>query len=220
MGRPPAAEREARRVQRREVLLDAAVAAVARHGEGVTMTAMAATAGVTKPVLYRYFGDRAGLYRAISERFAAGVVDALREAVGGRPAGRAALARAVDAYLAYLEANTALYRFCVTRVPAADPTAPARLRGFVHHLTDAVAAWLREALGPGAAPGTAEVLAAAVTGAVHAAADRWLGQGRPRRAELASALVELLWGGLAGSAAAGPGGAAGGARPAATSQRS
>jgi AcrR family transcriptional regulator len=219
-GRPPAAERDARRAQRRAALLDAAVAAVARHGEAATMTAMAAAAGVTKPVLYRYFGDRAGLYRAISERFAAGVVGALREAVAGRPAGRAALARAVDAYLAYLEANVALYRFCVTRVPAADPSAPARLRGFLHDLTDAVAAWLREVLDPDTTPATAEVLAAAVTGAVHAAADRWLGQGRPPRAALAAVLVELLWDGLGGGVAAAPAGVAGGAHRAATSQRS
>lgn len=175
------------------------------------MSAMAAAAGVTKPVLYRYFGDRAGLYRAISERFATGIVAALGEAVGERPAGRASLARAVDAYLAYLEANVALYRFCLTRVPAADPSAPARLRGFLHELTDAVAGWLQEALGPAAAGGTAEVLAAAITGAVHAAADRWLCQGRPGRAELAAVLVELLSGGLAAGATATPTRLAGGA---------
>lgn len=161
------------------------------------MTQMAAEAGVTKPVLYRYFGDRAGLYRAISEQFAAGVVSALREAVGTAPAGRAALQRAIDAYLAYLESNEPLYRFCITRVPVADPAASARLRGFVNHLSDAVATWLQEALPSGVDRSMAEALAAAVTGAVHAAADRWLTQRLPPRPALVAGLVDLLWDGLA-----------------------
>ena len=32
------------------------------------MNVIAAEAGITKPILYRHFGDKGGLYRALAER--------------------------------------------------------------------------------------------------------------------------------------------------------
>lgn len=59
------------RVVVRAELADAAVRAIERCGEGVSMDDIAAEAGVSKPKLYRHFGDKAGLYRSVGSKFGA-----------------------------------------------------------------------------------------------------------------------------------------------------
>ena len=55
--------------ERREQLLDAALALVAKRGyEGVSMEGVAREAGVTKPVVYDLFGSLADLLEALLER--------------------------------------------------------------------------------------------------------------------------------------------------------
>src|SRR5437870_2004883 len=63
-------DRSAQRADRREALLTAAIGGIRKHGPSASMDALAAEAGITKPILYRHFGDRAGLVKAIAERFA------------------------------------------------------------------------------------------------------------------------------------------------------
>ncbi len=55
----------------RAELADAAVRAIERCGQDVSMEDIAAEAGVSKPKLYRHFGDKAGLYRAVGSRLGA-----------------------------------------------------------------------------------------------------------------------------------------------------
>ena len=81
--------------QRRRELLEAADRVVLRDGPQASMNAIAAEAGITKPILYRHFGDKSGLYRALAKRH----TDALlRRASGsGRRAFRAPRAGRGDA---------------------------------------------------------------------------------------------------------------------------
>ncbi|BFO19525.1 hypothetical protein SHKM778_59130 [Streptomyces sp. KM77-8] len=44
--------------RRRRELLEAADRVVLRDGPGASMNAIAAEAGITKPILYRHFGDK------------------------------------------------------------------------------------------------------------------------------------------------------------------
>ncbi len=55
--------REARRAE----LVAAAVAAIDEHGSDASIAQIAASAGVSKPVLYRYFADKDDLYRAVGQ---------------------------------------------------------------------------------------------------------------------------------------------------------
>lgn len=59
---------EQRAARRRRELLDAADRVVLRDGPGASMNAIAAEAGITKPILYRHFGDKGGLYSALAKR--------------------------------------------------------------------------------------------------------------------------------------------------------
>jgi len=200
VGRPPAAEREARRRDRAEVLLDAAEAAVRDQGEAVTMAEMAARAGITKPVLYRYFGDRSGLYEALAVRYATGLLGELRQAMAQRPAGRATLEEGIDAYLRYTEANVQLYRFLATRLPAADPAGQKLVSGFLTGMADEVSRILRESLQLAGIEARATMLLGyAITGSVQMGAEAWISeQGRMGRSQAVTNLTDLVWHGLIG----------------------
>ncbi|MGZ6792170.1 MAG: TetR family transcriptional regulator, partial [Mycobacteriales bacterium] len=110
-----AADRDARR----ESLLAAADRVVQRDGASASMAAIAAEAGITKPILYRHFGDKGGLYAALAERHTDTLLDALVDALtaGGPP--RARVLRTVDTYLAAIEAQPQVYRFLVQSEEAA-----------------------------------------------------------------------------------------------------
>jgi len=56
----------ARWADQRERLLQAARRAIHRGGPHVSMEQIAAEAGITKPIVYRHFGDRRGLAQALS----------------------------------------------------------------------------------------------------------------------------------------------------------
>src|SRR4051794_16988985 len=66
---------------RRQQLVDATVAAVAKHGAGVGMDEIAAEARTSKTVVYRHFADRAELYVAVCTRVAAQLLPKLRAAM-------------------------------------------------------------------------------------------------------------------------------------------
>ena len=55
------------RLARRVELVEATLKAIRRHGAGVGMDEIAAEAGTSKTVIYRHFGDKAGLYLAVVE---------------------------------------------------------------------------------------------------------------------------------------------------------
>src|SRR3954469_3087294 len=98
---------------RREQLVDAAVAAVGKHGAGVGMEEIAAEAGTSKTVVYRHFTDRTDLHVAVCSRVADQLLPKLREAMGSSIEPRQMVAAAIETYLIFLEADPELYRFVV-----------------------------------------------------------------------------------------------------------
>ncbi|MEU0359569.1 TetR/AcrR family transcriptional regulator [Streptomyces cyaneofuscatus] len=76
------------RARREEQILAAAMDEFGRHGHAsASMAAIAGRVGVTKPMLYTYFGSKDGLYLACLDRVAPRLVTAIEEAMAGeRPA--------------------------------------------------------------------------------------------------------------------------------------
>src|SRR3954447_25713758 len=99
--------------RRRRELLEAAERVVLRDGPAASMNAIAAEAGITKPILYRHFGDKAGLYVALADRHIETLMERLREALTRPVSRRARTEAAIDAWLGLVEGNPALYRFLV-----------------------------------------------------------------------------------------------------------
>ena len=65
---------------RREELLDAADTVIRRVGSKASAALIAKEAGVTKPIIYRHFGDLSDLYRALAIRHQERLTDYLRTA--------------------------------------------------------------------------------------------------------------------------------------------
>lgn len=202
---------ESHRLKRRRQLVEAALKAIQRHGPGVGMDEIAATAGTSKTVLYRHLGDRAGLYRAVVEAVDETILADLRAARASGDDIVSRIAAMVRSYLFMVERDPEIYRFVMTRpleTTELDPRDP------VGELTGRIGEQLTEVLGEHlAATGhedttlLAPVWAHGIVGLVRAAADHWLltsGSSRtapdPSADDVTRAVVALIRPALTGSA--------------------
>ncbi|MFF5565269.1 TetR family transcriptional regulator [Streptomyces sp. NPDC012623] len=197
------AEQQRSARQRRRQLLEAADRVVLRDGPHASMNAIAAEAGITKPILYRHFGDKGGLYRALAKRHTDALLDALRTALDA-PAGRRERVEAtLDTYLAAIEARPQVYRFLMH--PAEEAHLPEQgfdvgrhsaplLRRLGEELAEVIAE--RVDLGRDSEQ-LARVWGHGIVGMMHGAGDWWLGERPCPRAQLVHSLADLLWGRLA-----------------------
>lgn len=87
-------------------MLDAAEHVFARHSfQAASMEEIARRSGITKALLYQYFGSKDGLYEATVERGRAQLFAALATAVEAQPTGGARLLAVVRGYFDYVAAN-------------------------------------------------------------------------------------------------------------------
>jgi AcrR family transcriptional regulator len=198
--------------QRRRELLDAADRVVLREGPGASMNAIAAEAGITKPILYRHFGDKGGLYAALAKRHTDALLESLRAALDAPADRRTRVEQTLDTYLAAIEARPQVYRFLMHP----SEGGPQGEGGFdvgrhsaplLRRLGEELARFIDERLdlGPGGQQ-LARVWGHGMVGMMHAAGDWWLGERPCSRAELVHSLADLLWGRLvdASNQAGGP----------------
>jgi AcrR family transcriptional regulator len=160
------------------------------------MDAMAAEAGITKPILYRHFGDRAGLIAAVANRFGDELVARLSESLGrpGSPRGR--IEAAVRAYLGFIEEDPALYGFLTQWAHMPSVLESGIIERVATVLQSAISETLTEA-GIDARP--AETWAYGVVGMMHFAGAHWVSTvGQPREPLIAD-LVSLVTDGLLGA---------------------
>lgn len=192
-----AARRAASRERKRERLLHSAIAVVRREGPAVSMDAIAREAGVTKPIVYRAFGDREGLTAAVADRFAGELAESLERAIADEPDDRCRVSGAIDTYLAFIEREPAIVRFLVHRGLADVEQSGVAMSGFVRRVAAIITRALGEAMRErGLDSGAAEPWAYAITGAVHLAGDWWLERQTMPRVRLVEYLTTLVWDGM------------------------
>ncbi|MEW2528170.1 MULTISPECIES: TetR family transcriptional regulator [unclassified Streptomyces] len=202
--------------QRRRELLEAADRVVLRDGPGASMNAIAAEAGITKPILYRHFGDKGGLYAALAKRHTDALLASLRAALDAPAERRERVEATLDTYLAAIEARPQVYRFLMHPSEAVS-SGEVSGEGFdvglhsaplLRRLGEELAEVIEERvdLGPQSAE-LARVWGHGIVGMMHAAGDWWLGERPCPRAQLVRSLADLLWGRLAaaGNRVGGPG---------------
>jgi AcrR family transcriptional regulator len=110
------AHREARRAD----LVEAAVAAIDRHGPAAGVDEIAAAAGVSKPVLYRYFADKADLHAAVGSWGAALVLERLLPTLEAEAPVEQRVRAGVSAYLATIEQHPNVFLLLVRHRVAGD----------------------------------------------------------------------------------------------------
>lgn len=195
MSKPRDAKR-ARRAARRAELLDACVGAIREHGPGVSMEQMAAAGDVTKPILYRHFGDRDGLVAAIGASFAEQLTADLASSLAADAGPRDLLESTIDRFVRFVEADPNLYRFLVRQALRRDDGVMA-VTGLIETISNQVAVVIGEEMRRlGLDSGAAEPWAYGIVGLVRQAADWWLERQTMPRARLVAYLTDLLWDGL------------------------
>src|SRR5437764_5002623 len=104
MSRITSSRRRLPRAERIPLILDVAYDEFAHLGyDGVSMTRLAARAGVTKPVVYRYFGSKDGLCAACARRLGVAMMAEVSAAIDpGLPTDRRLWA-GIRAYLRFIE---------------------------------------------------------------------------------------------------------------------
>ncbi len=180
------------RIERRRELVESALRAIRREGPGVGMDDIAAEAGTSKPVLYRHFGDRVGLYLAVVEKVAQNILADLHTSVGWqRPDD---LSRMVDemasSYLGLVERDPDIYRFVINRPLVDRPLTDDPVNGLTNRIGDQVATVL---CGHGYEPERASTLGHGLVGFVRGAAAQWVAGGMTRARDAVVADISALF---------------------------
>jgi AcrR family transcriptional regulator len=187
-------ERRRRRERRREQLLDAADRVVHASGNGFSMDEIASEAGITKPVLYRHFGDKDGLHEALTERYIGELEQVLRPATETDDP-RSRLAAIIDAYLSYVEREPDRYRFLLAA--AEQPRTATLVAEFRRdHIGGCAFTSVGKLERAGLDPGFAEPWAQCVSGMIRAAGASWLESRSLPRQRLVDYLTTILWDGF------------------------
>lgn len=195
------------REERRRELIKVARKAVHALGSDASMDEIAAAAGTSKSVFYRYFGDKAGLQKAVGEVVLLQMERRIAEAAQSAQTPRQGLFAMVSAYLQMAETSPNVYTF-VTQNPATDGGSPHTLAtaGALGHFSDAVSdmiagpmrAYLKEDRGREAVLG---YWPTAAIGLVRNAGELWLhspsSPGKPAQDVMARQITAWLCVGIA-----------------------
>jgi AcrR family transcriptional regulator len=160
------------------------------------MEQIARAGGVTKPILYRHFGDRDGLINAIAERCSADLLSTVTMPLAADASARELLRSTVDSYIAFIERETSLYRFMVQHPPERGGRANG-MRSLIDRIAQQVALVAADRLRLAGRDTRAAVpWAYGMVGMVHQAGDWWVDHQVMTRESLVNDLVTLLWDGL------------------------
>jgi AcrR family transcriptional regulator len=197
------------RAERERQMLETARALFAERGyAAVTMDEVAAAVGVTKPLLYTYFGNKDRLYLACMRPAGDALLETVVAAIEATDTPPAALRAGIHAFFAFIDADRDAWRVLFDEtLPAGGEVA----RGVLEYrarLEDLVLAALlaQMPLGRGGPRVRAEVaaLSAALLGAAEALGRWWLRTGAMTAAEAAELLATTVEPGLRDRAAGRP----------------
>ncbi|GII64622.1 hypothetical protein Skr01_47070 [Sphaerisporangium krabiense] len=183
--------------ERREQLIRVSRALFAEKGfDGTSIEEIAASAKVSKPVVYEHFGGKEGIYAVVVDREMQRLLSLVAVALNaGHPKIR--LERAALALLQYVEESSEGFRILVRDSHAASGT------GTFASLINDIASQVEDVLADqfadrGYLPTLAPMYAQMLVGMVALTGQWWLDARRPDREEVAAHLVNLAWNGLTG----------------------
>jgi AcrR family transcriptional regulator len=180
-GKATSGERLAR-VERERLMLGAAGEAFATHGfHGSSMDEIARAAGITKPMLYRYFGSKEGLYAAYLQMTGRELVDKVRAPETRDQSPQVRLRAGLQAFLTYVKEHRA--GWTVLHGETASP-GDAEIAREIAELRGRIIRMLTTLFGD-------EAFAHAFTGAAESLATWWVNQPQPSIDEGTAILMRI-----------------------------
>ncbi|MFC4008335.1 TetR family transcriptional regulator [Nonomuraea purpurea] len=183
--------------ERREQLVHISRTLFAEKGfDGTSVEEIAATAQVSKPVVYEHFGGKEGIYAVVVDREMQKLLGMITEALSASHS-LVKLERAALALLQYIEESSEGFRILVRDSHAASGT------GTFASLISEIASQVEDVLADefsarGYDPKLAPMYAQMLVGMVALTGQWWLDVRKPGREEVAAHLVNLSWNGLTG----------------------
>ncbi|GAA0940522.1 hypothetical protein GCM10009560_51890 [Nonomuraea longicatena] len=183
--------------ERREQLIRISRTLFAEKGfDGTSIEEIAATAQVSKPVVYEHFGGKEGVYAVVVDREMQKLLGLITEALAASHS-LIKLERAALALLQYIEESSEGFRILVRDSHAASGT------GTFASLISEIASQVEDVLADefssrGYDRKLAPMYAQMLVGMVALTGQWWLDVRRPGREEVAAHLVNLAWNGLTG----------------------
>jgi AcrR family transcriptional regulator len=184
------------RAERRAELVEAAVRAIDREGPDVPLAEIAREAGVSKPVLYRYFADKDQLHVAVGNWSADQVLERVVPALLSDKPVRERIQIGVSGYLGVIAAHPEVFRLLVRHRSDSDPLADGKAR-IAAVVTRIFGEALRRA---GADASGAEVWANGVVGTCLAVGEWWVEHGTMSRKAVDQYLALFVWHAVDGAA--------------------
>ena len=182
------------REARREEFIQAALRALARHGPEFGMEHVAAEAGVTKPVLYRHFTDKADLFVALGQRGTELLFDRLIPALNNEQAPVPRIRKSLDAYFSIIEEHPNLYRLLIRRPFGRDVVADDK-----ELIGNALATLLGDYLRAfDLDSGAAEPWGHGIVGLVQNVSEWWLERRSMSRDAVVEYLTQIIWAAIDG----------------------
>lgn len=177
------------REKRYAALVAASVRAIDRHGPEVAITTIAAEAGVSKPVLYRYFSDKDELHAAVGRWGAAEVVAGMMPAFLVDTTVRERIRGAMDAYLQVIAEHPQVFNLLVRQRGGHDPLADGKAR-IVESINQVLSGSLHRL---GVQAGGLEVWSQGMVGLALNTGEWWLETQTLSRAEARDQLADFIW---------------------------
>ncbi|HEY0317084.1 MAG TPA: helix-turn-helix domain-containing protein [Solirubrobacterales bacterium] len=188
------------RDDRMEQTLTAARALFAERGyAAVTMDEIAAAIGVTKPLLYNYFGNKERLYTACMERAGDSLTATVADAVAATASPGDALGAGVRAFFSFLDSDRAAWAVLFDETLPRGGEVAERVASYRGRILDLVSASMLTQLPQGrrdAARVEIEALSVALLGAAEALARWWLHTEALSAEEAADLLISTIEPGL------------------------
>ncbi|EWC63615.1 Transcriptional regulator, TetR family [Actinokineospora spheciospongiae] len=188
------------RAARREEFVEAALRALNEHGPDLGMEHVAAEAGVTKPVLYRHFTDKADLFLALGHRGTEILFERLIPAMNSEEAPLPRIRKCLDAFFSIIEEYPSLYRLLV-RSTFADRRMDADIvaedkRVIANALSTLLGDYLRAFQMDS---GGAEVWGHGIVGMVQNVGEWWLERRTMSRDAVVEYLTQTIWAAIDGT---------------------
>lgn len=189
------------RVQRRAEFVEAALHALDEHGPELAMEDVAAAAGVTKPVLYRHFEDKADLYEALGQRGTEILFSRLVPAINAELAPVPRIRTALDAFFTVIEEHPNLYRLLARGTFAGKPADSDVVAEDKELIATALSALLGDYMRMfGMDSGAAEPWAYGIVGMVQNTGEWWLDRRSMSRDSVVEYLTRIIWAAIDGLA--------------------